>query len=76
MQKSSRRTLFFRFGKRLEIEALHPPGEGIGQAWNLEQVGGPREEEAPGSPAGIDTPFDGEGEFRHPLDLINGHPLR
>ena len=62
-----------RLGEGPEREGLHPADEGLRDARDEEDVGGAREEEAPGTPVGVHGGLDGPEEAGGELHLVDDH---
>ena len=74
-EEGALRPLLLRLGERLQEQALHPAGQRVGEARELEQVRRPGQQEAAGPAVGIDRGLDGEQEFGCTLDLVDGDAL-
>lgn len=64
----SARAFILGLGERLQEQALHAPGQGIGESAKLQQIGGSGQKNAPTLPVAIDTALDGQRELRQALD--------
>ena len=54
---------------------LHPPGQAVGDPGQEHDVGGPGQEEPPGTAVPVHRGLDGQEQAGRPLDLVQERPL-
>ena len=60
-------------GERPQLDDLHPAGQGVGEPAQRQHLGGPGEQELPGTRVGIDGYLDRPEQPRSQLNLIDHH---